>query len=97
MIHRATVDEIKPYVSKFVGSTGGGQWRFQLMCKYCEDLGTISAKKHSIGSSKMLRKAVENFISQGWRFDDLPICPTCFKRKGLTETQHAEQGITPNA
>ena len=90
-IHRATADELEPLVSKRVGDSGGGQWRFQLMCKYCEDLGTVSAKKHSIGDTKHLKKAAEKFVCQGWWYDGLPICPTCYKRKGLSATIDAEQ------
>ena len=79
---RATVEQIEPEIMKFVGSSGGGQWNFQLQCKCCEDLVTVSAKKHSIGNPKALKKAAKKFTEQGWRSDGKQlICPTCYKRK----------------
>jgi hypothetical protein len=79
---RATLEQIEPQIIKFVGSSGGGQWRFQLQCKSCEDLGTISAKAHSIGSPKALKKAAKKLESQGWWFDGKQlICPSCYKKR----------------
>lgn len=78
---KASPEELLPYIIKFVGSSGGGQWRFQLQCKFCRDLGTVSARRHSINKVKALRKAAESFTQQGWRIDDIPICPNCYLRK----------------
>jgi hypothetical protein len=69
---RATPDELLPHIIKFVGSSGGGQWSFQLPCKSCRDLGTVSAARDNIGKPKALRKAAEAFTEQGWWIDDLP-------------------------
>ncbi len=80
---RATAEELEPHITRFVGSSGGGQWRFQLMCQSCTDLGTISAARHSIDDAKALRTAAERFAEQGWWFDGLPICPKCHKRKNI--------------
>jgi hypothetical protein len=78
---RARPDDLLPHIIKFVGSSGGGQWNFQLPCKFCRDLGTVSAARHSIGKPKALRKAAESFAEQGWWIDEIPICPKCFIRK----------------
>jgi hypothetical protein len=78
---KATPDELLSHIVKFVGSSGGGQWRFQLLCKFCRDLGSVSAAPHSIDNPKALRKAAESFAEQGWWIDDIPICPKCHKRK----------------
>jgi hypothetical protein len=78
---RATPEQLEPCIIKFVGSSGGGQWSFQLPCKFCRDLGTVSAKRHSISDPKALRKAAEKFVEQGWWFDGVPICPKCYIRK----------------
>jgi hypothetical protein len=78
---KATAEELLPHIIKFVGSSGDGQWRFQLLCRFCQDMGTVSAAKHSIGDPKALRKAAEAFAEQGWWIDDIPICPKCHIRK----------------
>jgi hypothetical protein len=78
---RAIPDDFLPHIIKFVGSSGGGQWSFQLPCKFCRDLGTVSAARHSIGKPKALRKAAESFAEQGWWIDEIPICPKCYIRK----------------
>jgi hypothetical protein len=61
---RATAEELEPHIIRFVGSSGAGQWRFQLLCKFCTDLGTVSASAHSIGDAKALRKAAESLPSR---------------------------------
>jgi hypothetical protein len=78
---RATPDELLPHIIRFVGSSGGGQWSFQLRCKFCRDMGTVSAARHSIDNPKALRKAANAFAEQGWWIDDIPICPKCYIRK----------------
>jgi hypothetical protein len=78
---RATPDELLPHIMKFVGSSGGGQWRFQLLCKFCRDIGTVSATRHSIDNPKALLKAANAFGEQGWWIDEVPICPKCYIRK----------------
>lgn len=78
---KATADELLPHIIKFAGSSGGGQWRFQLLCRFCRDMGTVSAAKHSIGDPKVLLKAAKAFAEQGWWIDDVPICPKCHIRK----------------
>jgi hypothetical protein len=80
-MRRATPEDIEPYIVSRVGSGGGGQWTFRLPCKFCEDMGVISAKKHSIGNPRYKRKAAENFAAQGWWFDERPVCVTCYERK----------------
>jgi hypothetical protein len=80
---RATAEELEPHIIRFVGSSGAGQWRFQLLCKFCTDLGTVSAGAHSIGDPKALRKAAESFAEQGWWIDEIPICPQCYRRKNI--------------
>src|SRR5438270_5193279 len=79
---RATSDELLPHIVNFVGLSGGGQWSFQLLCKFCRDLGTISAARYSIHDPTARRKAAEAFAKQGWWIDDIPICPKCHIRKG---------------
>jgi hypothetical protein len=80
-IIRAKPEELEWLVTKFTGSSGGGQWSFQLQCKLCRDLGTVSAKRHTIGKPKALAKAAEKFAAQGWRLDgNQAICPSCFKK-----------------
>ena len=80
---RATAAELQPHIIRFVGSTGAGQWSFQLLCKFCTDLGTVSAAAHSIGDAKALRKAAESFVEQGWWINGVPICPKCYRRKNI--------------
>ncbi len=80
---RATAEQLEPHIIKFVGSSGAGQWRFQLLCKFCTDLGTVSAAAHSIGDAKALRKAAASFAEQGWWIDQIPICPKCYRRKNI--------------
>ena len=80
---RATAEELEPHIIRFVGSSGAGQWRFQLLCKFCTDLGTVSASAHSIGDAKALRTAAESFAEQGWWIDEIPICPKCYRRKNI--------------
>ena len=80
---RATAEQLEPHIIKFVGSSGAGQWRFQLLCKFCTDLGTVSAAAHSIGDAKALRKAAASFAEQGWWIDHIPICPKCYRRKNI--------------
>jgi hypothetical protein len=79
---KATSEQIKERLRKFIGSSGGGQWSFQLECRLCRDLGIVSAKAHSIQSDKNLSKAAKKFESQGWWFyEGELICPKCYKRK----------------
>jgi hypothetical protein len=71
---RATPEQLEACIVKLTGSSGGCQWSFQLPCKFCRHLGTVSAKRHSISDPKALRKAAEKFAEQGWWFDGVPIC-----------------------
>jgi len=80
---RATPAELEPHIIRFIGSTGAGQWSFQLLCKFCTDLRTVSAAAHNIGDAKALRKAAESFAEQGWWIDGVPICPNCYRRKNI--------------
>jgi hypothetical protein len=89
---RAMADQLERFVLTFTGSSGGGQWRFQLPCKYCEDMGTVSASRHNIGSPVAKRKAAEAFQQQGWWIDDRPICPKCYLRK--CDKRHAHESET---
>ena len=80
-IEKAGVSEIEAQIIRFTGSSGGGQWSFQLECKLCRDLGTVSAKKHSIGKDRELKNAAKKFYSQGWWTDGKQlICPKCYRR-----------------
>lgn len=73
------VEQLLPHVMKFVGSTGGGQWRFQLLCSVprCRRMDTISASKRTIGIERERVKACEKFVNGGWRFNNGPRCPDC--------------------
>ena len=75
------VEQLLPHVMKFVGSSGGGQWRFQLLCSIpkCRRMDTISASKRTIGNERERVKACENFVQGGWRFQDGPLCPECVR------------------
>ena len=85
-IRRATADEIEKSIRPFTGSTGGGQWSFQLTCRYCRDLGTVSAASHSISNPRHIRKAAQKFVSQGWWWlEGEAVCPLCYKRKHFDE------------
>ena len=81
-VAKATVEQIEREIRCFVGSTGGGQWSYQISCKICRDLGTISGKNHNRKSSQNIRKAAEKFAEQGWRYSEPElICPHCYKIK----------------
>jgi hypothetical protein len=70
-------NELAPHISKFVGSSGGGQWSFQIVCSACHNLGAVSASRRTIGDIKALIKAAESFASQGWSSPETPLCPNC--------------------
>ena len=78
---KATPEELVGHIAPFVGSSGGGQWSFQLQCQFCTDLGTVSAKEHSVGDPRHVQKAAQKFAAQGWRIATIPVCPKCYKRK----------------
>jgi hypothetical protein len=75
---RATIEELVPNITRFSAMNG---FSFQLLCKYCRDLGTVSATRHSFKDLKGLRKAAAAFVQQGWWISDIPICPHCYQRK----------------
>jgi len=72
-------EQLLPHVMKFVGSSGGGQWRFQLQCSVprCRRMDTVSASRHTIRRQRDRANACEKFIRAGWRFKDGPCCPDC--------------------
>ena len=74
-------DLLVPYVRSFVGSSGGGQYSFQLLCSVpkCYRQDTISASRHTIGSERHKLKVCDKFASQGWAIEGSPICPDCRK------------------
>jgi hypothetical protein len=73
------IEQLLPHVMKFVGSSGGGQWAFHLLCSVpkCRRIDTISASARTIKSERYRVKACEKFISSGWGMQDGPICPAC--------------------
>jgi hypothetical protein len=73
------VEQLLPHVMKFVGSSGGGQWSFQLLCSVpkCMRMDSISASKRTIGNERQRMKACEKFVRGGWRLRDGPRCPNC--------------------
>lgn len=73
------VEQLLPHVMKFVGSSGGGQWAFHLLCSVprCRRMGSISASKRTIGNERERVKACEKLVRGGWRLDDGPRCPDC--------------------
>jgi hypothetical protein len=73
----ATPEDLQPLIIRSDGSDP----RFQLVCKFCTDLGSISAAHHSMTDPKALRRAAEKFVEQAWWIDGIPICPKCYKRK----------------
>jgi hypothetical protein len=77
---RATPEQLEGFLIK--RSAGNGQ-RFQLLCKFCRDLGTVSVNHYGFSDPKAHRKAAEAFAQQGWWFDEVPICPKCYKRKSI--------------
>jgi hypothetical protein len=91
-VHRAAAEELQPHIIKFVGS--GRSNCFQLLCKFCRDMGAVSAAKHSISDPKALRKAAEAFAEQGWWIDEIPICPNCYIRKGFWKKRTGETNGT---
>ena len=81
---KATSDQILEQMRGFVGSSGGGQWSYQISCMLCEDLGCISGKGHNRSNPKKMKMAAVKFTQQGWRYHESEvICPKCYKDKML--------------
>ena len=77
---KATPEQIIEQIRNFIGSSGHGQWSFQISCKLCRDLGTISTNASSIKSQKKKVKASISFSKQGWRADGHElVCPKCYQ------------------
>ena len=72
-------EELLPHVMKFVGSSGGGQWRFQILCSVskCQRMDTISASRRTIKGDRYRLAACVKFARSGWLVRGGPICPTC--------------------
>ena len=77
--HKATAEELLPLIIKFAG-IGLGNRAYKLQCRFCRDLGTVSASQR-MNSDKALKKAAESFVKQGWRISGVPVCPKCFIKK----------------
>jgi hypothetical protein len=77
--HSRLLDELLPSVRKFVGSSGGGQWAFCLVCSVprCRREDSISANARTIRLERERVAACEKLIRKGWRFRNGPICPDC--------------------
>jgi hypothetical protein len=71
---RATPEQLEAFLIK------SGR-AFQLQCKYCRDLGTISFNRKAFSDPDASWKAALAFAEQGWWFDGVPICPKCYIRK----------------
>jgi len=78
-ISRRTVEKIVDYVRPFVGSTGAGQYSFQLLCGQCNRQDAVSSSKIKIDQLKFRKDAALRLIEQGWSFSDRPRCPECLK------------------
>jgi hypothetical protein len=84
-VPRSKVDDIAiallPFVRKFTGSSGAGQWSFQLLCSVpaCRREDHISTSSHGIRSERSREKASRNLALKGWKFFDNPVCPECAK------------------
>jgi hypothetical protein len=57
-------------------------------------MGTISAKARTLVDPKHLKKAAKKLASQGWWFEDEPICPKCHKKK-ITQKQRQKDAESP--
>jgi hypothetical protein len=87
--HKASQEDLEPLIEKFAG-TGRKAKSFRLICKYCRDMGTVSATSQTITTTKYLRKAAEKFSMQGWVLDrKTPVCPKCNK-KHLSSTNQTD-------
>jgi hypothetical protein len=73
------LDDLLPSVRTFVGSSGGGQWAFRLLCSVprCRREDSISANAHTIGLNRERVAACEKLIRKGWGYRGGPICPDC--------------------
>ena len=56
---RASPEQLETCIGTFVGS--GHSHYFHLACKYCRDLGKVSATRRTISNPKALRKAAAAF------------------------------------
>jgi hypothetical protein len=89
-VPRVKVDDIAaallPFVRKFVGSSGGGQWSFQLLCSVpaCRREDHVSTSRHGIQSERSREKASRNLALKGWKFRENPVCPECAKQAAST-------------
>jgi hypothetical protein len=72
-----TVEKLADYMRTFVGSTGGGQYSFQLLCGRCSRQDTVSASRTSIRKLDSRNQAARKLVQQGWAFSDRPLCPKC--------------------
>ena len=76
---KSSPKELQPHINTFVGTGNAGR-RFELLCKYCRDKGTVSANSNTIANTKYLQRAAEKFSKQGWALDGTtPVCPPCNK------------------
>jgi hypothetical protein len=74
-------DLLLPYVRSFVGSSGGGQYSFQLLCsvRKCYRQDSVSASRHTVRSETHRKQACKKFAAQGWVIKNGPVCPDCLK------------------
>ena len=76
---KATPEELEQLIRS--NSTGLGR-SFELLCKFCRDVGSISANRRTYLSKEHKRKAAEKFAKQCWRIEDgISVCPACFVRR----------------
>jgi hypothetical protein len=74
-----TAEKLAEYVRPFVGSTGGGQYSFQLLCKRCNRQDSVSSSRIKMSKPNAKYNVARSLIEQGWTFSDYPLCPNCSK------------------
>jgi GNAT superfamily N-acetyltransferase len=91
-VPRSKADDIAaallPYVRAFTGSTGGGQWSFQLLCSVsaCRREDHVSTSSHGIQSERAREKASLSLALKGWAFQEKPVCPQCAKKSDSAQS-----------
>ena len=60
-------EQLLPFVRKFVGSSGGGQWSFQVLCSVrgCRRQDTVSAAPRRLGSERTAARRAAPWSNRG--------------------------------